>query len=70
MTFDPATVTIILTCALIIERIFNYSLVHVKKSKCCGAIEIETRDPNELKETEINNNKNELPPETKRPGAN
>jgi hypothetical protein len=56
MAIDPATVTIILTCALLVERVFNYSLSRIKTSKCCGA-QIETRDPVK-NETEL---KNELP---------
>ena len=54
MAIDPATVTVILTCALIIERVYTHTLAQIKRSSCCGA-EMETRD--EIKQIP----KNELP---------
>lgn len=39
---EPVTIIgLLMTCVLVFERIWKYTLQHVKKSKCCGGTEIE-----------------------------
>lgn len=34
---EPVTViSLIMTCVLVFERIWKYTIEHCKKSKCCG----------------------------------
>jgi hypothetical protein len=34
---EPVTViSLIMTCVLVFERVWKYTISHIKKSKCCG----------------------------------
>jgi hypothetical protein len=35
---EPVTViSLIMTCVLVFERVWKYTISHIKKSKCCGS---------------------------------
>lgn len=42
---EPVSIiSLIMTCVLVFERLYKYTLTHVKKSKCCGSeIEFDNR---------------------------
>ncbi len=48
---EPLTVlSVVMSAILVFERLWKYTISHVKKSKCCGGSEIE-----------FNNSFNQLP---------
>lgn len=37
-SMEPVSIlSLIMTCVLVIERLWKYTISHIKKSKCCGS---------------------------------